>query len=97
MLRPRKSIASLPPYRSPILGRRDPNLDLNENAAGCSPRVLARLKALTADEVSQYPKRELGEQLVASFLGVQPQQVLLTNGVDDALFVLFATYLGEGD
>ena len=93
MLKPRECIATLEPYRSPILGRAELNLDLNENAAGCSPRVLARLRTLTADDVARYPQREAGEQMVADFLGVQPEHVLLTNGADDGLLVLFSTYI----
>ncbi len=97
MLKPRASIAGLSPYHSPIVSRSGLSLDLNESMAGCSPRVLARLRSLSAADVSLYPQREIGERLVADFLGLAPEQVLLTNGVDEALSVLFATYLGPGD
>ncbi|MGC1587365.1 MAG: aminotransferase class I/II-fold pyridoxal phosphate-dependent enzyme, partial [Rhodomicrobium sp.] len=97
MLKPREIIAGLSPYHSPIVSRAGLNLDLNESLAGCSPRVLRRLRALTAEDVSRYPQREMGERLVADFLGIAPEQVLLTNGVDDALSLLFASYLGAGD
>jgi histidinol-phosphate aminotransferase len=97
MLKPRPSIQNLHPYHSPIISRAGLPLDLNENAAGCSPRVLARLRALSAEEVARYPRRETGEQLVANFLGIPPDQVMLTNGMDDALAQLFAAYLGPGD
>ena len=97
MLKPRKSIAGLSPYHSPIVSRDGLGLDLNESMAGCSPRVLARLRSLSAAEVSLYPEREVGERLIANFLGVAPEQVLLTNGMDEALSLLFTTYLGAGD
>jgi histidinol-phosphate aminotransferase len=97
MLKPRPTIASLTPYHSPITSRDGLSLDLNESMAGCSPRVLARLRSLSASEISFYPKREVGEQLVAGFLGVDPEQVLLTNGMDEALALLFTTYLDPGD
>jgi histidinol-phosphate aminotransferase len=97
MLKPRESIAGMSPYQSPIVSRAGLSLDLNESMAGCSPRVLARLRSLTAAEVSLYPEREIGERLVANFLGIDPGQVLLTNGMDEALALLFATYLGPGD
>jgi histidinol-phosphate aminotransferase len=73
------------------------SLDLNESMAGCSPRVLARLHSLAAKDVSLYPEREVGERLVANFLGVAPEQVLLTNGMDEALSLLFTTYLSPND
>jgi histidinol-phosphate aminotransferase len=97
MLKPRASIAGLSPYRSPIVSRDGLSLDLNESMAGCSPRVLARLRSLSAAEVSLYPQREVGERLVADFLGVAPEQVLLTNGMDEGLSLIFANYLGPGD
>ncbi len=97
MLTPRASIAGLSPYHSPIVSRDGLSLDLNESMAGCSPRVLARLRSLSAAEVSLYPQREVGERLVADFLGVAPEQVLLTNGMDEGLSLIFANYLGPGD
>ncbi len=97
MLKPRECIAALNPYRSPIVSREGLNLDLNENTGGCSPRVLARLQSLTTRDLARYPEREPGEQAVAKFLGLKPEQVLLTNGVDDALLAMFATYLGPSD
>ena len=97
MLKPRAPIAGLNPYRSPIVNRAGLSLDLNESMAGCSARVLARLRSLSAEEVSRYPPRETGESLIANFLSVEPEQVLLTNGIDEALSLLFTTYLGPGD
>jgi histidinol-phosphate aminotransferase len=97
MLKPRASIAGMSPYCSPIVSRSGLSLDLNESLAGCSPRVLERLRSLSPEDVSLYPKREVGERLVANFLGVLPDQLLLTNGLDEALSLLFATYLGEND
>ena len=96
MLKPRESIVGLEPYRSPITSREGLSLDLNENLAGCSPRVLARLRTLSTEHIARYPQREVGERLVANFLGVDPEQVLLTNGVDETLCLLFSTYLREG-
>src|SRR5258708_37871433 len=85
MLKPRESIARLSPYQSPIVCRDGLSLDLNESMAGCSPRVLARLRSLSAADVSLYPQREVGERLVAPFLGIPPVQVLLPTRTDDAL------------
>lgn len=96
MLKPRSPITTLEAYRSP-LSRAGLNLDLNENTMGCSERVLARLRSLTARDVTMYPDRAAGERLVANFLSVPADQVLLTNGIDDGLLLLAAAYLGEGD
>ena len=97
MLKPRGTIAGLKPYHSPILSRDGLSLDLNESMAGCSPRVLARLHSLSAKDVSLYPQREAGERLVANFLGIAPEEVLVTNGMDEALSLVFTAYLERGD
>src|ERR1700691_6207563 len=97
MLKPRALIANLKPYRSPILSRAGLSLDLNESMAGCSRRVLARLRLVTARDVSLYAEREGCERLVADFLGVAPEQVLLTNGMDEGLSLVFSAYLDQGD
>jgi histidinol-phosphate aminotransferase len=97
MLKPRETIAGLKPYHSPILSREGLSLDLNESMAGCSPRALARLHSLSAKDLSLYPQREAGEKLIANFLGIAPGQVLVTNGMDEALSLLFTAYLDAED
>src|SRR3954452_22193598 len=97
MLKPRKAIERMPAYHAPSGARLGLNLDLNENTGGCSPRVLRKLASLETTDISQYPDREAGERLVARFFRVSPEQVLLTNGVDEALQLFALTYLSEGD
>jgi len=97
VLKPRECIRSLGAYHAPTAGRCGLNLDLNENTGGCSPRVLARLKKMTGSDIAHYAEREGGERLVAEFLGVAPNQVLLTNGVDEGLHLLADSYLAQGD
>ena len=72
-------------------------LDFNESTIGCSPRVLARLRSLDAELLARYPEREPVEAEVAAFLGLDAAQVLLTNGVDEAIHLLCSTYLEPGD
>ena len=60
-------------------------LDFNENTVGRSPRVLERLRKLTADQIARYPEREPVVAVVASYLGIEPNELLLTNGVDEAI------------
>jgi histidinol-phosphate aminotransferase len=89
-------------YRPPLAGRQGPRLDFlrldfNESTIGCSPLVLARLRSLDAEALARYPEREPVEHVVADFLGLDPAQVLLTNGVDEAIHLLCSTYLEPGD
>jgi histidinol-phosphate aminotransferase len=59
--------------------------------------VLARLRSLDSELLARYPEREPVEKEVAGFLGLEPAQVLLTNGVDEAIHLLCSTYLNPGD
>ena len=62
-------------------------LHLNENTAGCSPRVLAALEALTGEDIAFYPDYGDVERETAAFLGVPRNQLVLTNGLDEGIFV----------
>jgi len=97
MLRAREGVERVPLIPQLTAGRAGICLDLNENTAGCSPRVLAKLRSLTAADVALYPERGAVEAAVASHLGVSPENVLLTNGVDEAILLLFSCFLGPGD
>jgi len=97
MLSPRAAIRSVPAYHPPLAGREGLRLDFNENTVGCSPRVLARLRTFTGEDLARYPEREPVERKLAEFLGVSPSELLLTNGVDEAIHLLCQTYLAVGD
>ncbi len=84
-------------YHPPLAGRQGLRLDFNENTEGCSPRVLERVREVTAEELARYPEREPVEAVVASHLGLPPEQVLLTNGVDEAIHLLCEAYLEPSD
>lgn len=97
MLNAREAVKNLQAYRPPLAGRTGLRLDFNESTVGCSPRVLARLRSLDSELLARYPEREPVEREVAGFLGLDPAQVLLTNGVDEAIHLLCSTYLDPGD
>jgi histidinol-phosphate aminotransferase len=97
MLSPREAVRSLPSYHPPLAGRHGLRLDFNENTAGCSPRVLERLRQLDPEQLASYPEREPVEAKVAAMLGVAAPELLLTNGVDEAIHLLCETYLEPGD
>ncbi|MGA8500281.1 MAG: histidinol-phosphate transaminase [Candidatus Sulfotelmatobacter sp.] len=97
MLEARAAVKRLHAYRPPLAGRQGLRLDFNESTIGCSPRVLARLRSLDAEALARYPEREPVEGEVAGFLGLDASQVLLTNGVDEAIHLLCSTYLEPGD
>ncbi len=97
MLEAREAVRKLKQYQPPLGDRSGLRLDFNENTGGCSPRVMERLRQLQPEQMACYPEREPVEREVASFLGLQPQQVLLTNGVDEAIHLVCEAYLEPED
>ena len=96
-VRPRRAVLEMPEYHPPLAGRSALRLDFNENTFAPSPRVLERLKTITAEELTKYPEREPVEQIVARHFGLEAEQVLLTNGVDEAIHLMCAAFLEEED
>ena len=97
MVEPRKAVLAMPEYHPPLAGRDALRLDFNENTFAPSPRVLERLKAITAEGLTKYPEREPVERVVAAKFGLDAAQVLLTNGVDEAIHLIAVTFLDQGD
>jgi histidinol-phosphate aminotransferase len=96
-VKPRKAVLGMPEYHPPLAGRTALRLDFNENTFGPSPRVLERLSALTAEGLTKYPEREPVERIVAKHFGLQTEQVLLTNGVDEAIHLMCCAFLEAED
>jgi len=96
---PRKAVLGMAPYSPPTGNRLDKlRLDFNENTVGCSPRVIERLKAaLDANLLTIYPDYARVRAALATHFRVQPDQLLLTNGTDEAIQVLVNTYVDDGD
>src|SRR5215813_14548627 len=85
-------------YHSPLCGPAiDLRLDMNESTTGCSPRVLAKIRSLDAKLLALYPNRDTAEERVAKFLGVKPEELLLTNGADEGIDLLCRAYLDCDD
>ncbi len=98
MLKPRSCVLELNEYVSPLSdSSADLRLDLNENTTGCSPRVLAKIRNVSGKQLALYPLRDTAEKRMADSLGMQPDQVLLTNGADEGIDLICRTYLGPED
>jgi histidinol-phosphate aminotransferase len=96
-LKPRDTVLRMKEYHPPLGNRDGLRLDFNENTLECSPEVLKALRQIRPSDLTRYPERESVEALAANHLGLAPEQVLLTNGVDEAIHVVCQTYLGAGD
>jgi histidinol-phosphate aminotransferase len=94
---PRARLLQMKEYHPPLGCRDSLRLDFNENTLSCSPKVLEVLRRISAGELTRYPEREPVEAKVAANLGLALEQVALTNGVDEAIHVLFEAFLETGD
>jgi histidinol-phosphate aminotransferase len=93
----RKAILKRRTYDAPAEGREGKvRLDFNENTAGCSPAVLRAIRKMSAQQLAMYPEYERRSERLARYFGVQAQELLLTNGGDDALRVFFDTFVDAG-
>jgi histidinol-phosphate aminotransferase len=98
MIKPRRAVQRLKPYIPPPGGRKGKlRLDFNENTKGCSPAVLRTLKKLAAEDITVYPEYDELRSELAQACGLQPENILLTNGSDEGLRYIFDAYLGRGD
>lgn len=75
----------------PIQGYPDPGeglrLHLNENTGGCSPRVLDAIRNLRATDIATYPSYTRLVHACADHFGVDPDWILLTNGLDEGILM----------
>ena len=97
-IRVRRAVKCMRPYHPPLEGRTHKlRLDFNENPIGCSPAVRRALAKLSAASISAYPEQETVRRKVALHFGVRPQELLLTNGTDEALHLIVNTFVEPGD
>jgi histidinol-phosphate aminotransferase len=87
----------MPEYHPPLGDRNVLRLDFNENTLACSPAVVAAIQSLTAADLTRYPERSPVEELAARHLRLRPEQVILTNGVDEAIHILCQAFLDTGE
>lgn len=97
-LKPREAVLRMAPYSPPTGGRAGKlRLDFNENTVGCSPQVVRFLRdRLSENSLAVYPEYGEAKSELAAFFGVPPDQLLLTNGTDEAIQVLINTYVDDG-
>jgi histidinol-phosphate aminotransferase len=90
----RRAILNRRTYEAPAEGRSAKvRLDFNENTSGCSPAVRRALAKLTGKQLAMYPEYRKPTERLARYFGVHPEELLLTNGGDDALRVFFDTFV----
>jgi histidinol-phosphate aminotransferase len=69
-------------------------LHLNENTGGCSPKVVAAVRSFDAQGLATYPDYRAAVTETAAFLSVDPDWLVLTNGLDEGVLLAAIGYLG---
>jgi histidinol-phosphate aminotransferase len=94
----RAAVEKMRAYNPPLEGRtKKLRLDFNENPIGCSPKVRQALARLTSAEICSYPEQETVRRQMAKYFRVNPDELLLTNGTDEALHVIVSTFVEPND
>ena len=82
----RKCVKRMAWYQPPPEGRSGRlRLDMNENLMGPPPQALRALAELSTEQISRYPEYRKVERKLARFFGVKGEELLTTNGADEAL------------
>lgn len=70
-------------------------LHLNENTGGCSPKVVEAVRSFDGTALATYPDFRDAILETAAFLGVDPDRIVLTNGLDEGILLASIAYLGH--
>ena len=70
-------------------------LHLNENTGGCSAKVVAAVRAFDGPALATYPDFRDAILETAAFLGVDPDRIVLTNGLDEGILLASIAYLAN--
>src|SRR5215204_5627645 len=70
-------------------------LHLNENTGGCSQKVVDAVRAFDGPAVATYPDFRDAILETAAYLGVDPERIVLTNGLDEGILLASIAFLGH--
>jgi len=97
----RESILKLGKYSPPLEGRNPENyllLDFNESPLPPPPHVIeALVHFIQSDQLGIYPSYGDILKILANYVKVEPENLILTNGSDQAIDIILRALLNEGD
>ncbi|HEX8032049.1 MAG TPA: histidinol-phosphate transaminase [Vicinamibacterales bacterium] len=70
-------------------------LHLNENTGGCSQAVVDAVRAFDGPALATYPDFTGAIVETAAYLGIDPDRMVLTNGLDEGILLASIAYLGH--
>ncbi len=89
------------PYNPPLKGRRAFSgmlLDFNERTKPLSDKIVRALERFVKNQKLQvYPEYFDLEKKIANYAGVKTNQVMITNGSDQGIDLIFRTFTEKGD
>lgn len=93
----RPAVLRMRPYHPPLEGRAASlRFDFNENTVGCVSGVRRALARLRRERLAMYPEYEEASKRLAGYFRVRSDELILTNGTDDALHLLVNTFIDPG-
>ncbi len=93
---PRVTVSNLPPYKRPQEGRFNfARLDFNENTKGFAD--VFNCPDLPDELFNTYPEYDEINAKIAAYYSVKPESVLLTNGSDEGISVISASFIEAGN
>lgn len=97
MIEPRKAVIEMESYNPPTSSRENYlRLDFNENTVGCSPKVIRKLKSIKSNYLATYPEYDRLREELANYCNVDKDEVIATNGTDEAIKAVIETYIESG-
>jgi len=94
MIKPRQAVMEMQAYSPPTSDREGYlKLDFNENTKGCSYNVIKSLKQIKRYTLSTYPEYTKLRKELARYCNVKADEILATNGTDEAIKTIIETYI----
>jgi histidinol-phosphate aminotransferase len=98
MIEIKESVKQMEPYKPPLENRTNTlRFDFNENTLGPSPKVLNLFRKVEGSYLASYPEYAELKTNIAEYAGVNSENVILTNGSDEAINLLISSTIGKDD
>ncbi len=94
MIKPRQAVIEMEVYNPPTSNREGSlRLDFNENTFGCSYNIIRSLRKIKQCTLSTYPEYTKLRKELAKYCNVKADDVIATNGTDEAIKTIIETYI----
>jgi len=98
MMKPKRNIDNLPVWPTAPEGRKGKlRLDANEALWDSSEVFTSLLSDVSAEDIQAYPEYGRLAELLASYLGLSTDELLVTNGSGEAIDLVVRTFITSGD